>query len=124
MISNSIIMELIADGVQWYYLSYDHKAAVMATNPPLTSNVGWAHHWIPDDIQQQFPLWRVGKLRSLRFDPDGMINRMYIGRMFKFAKRFFPQEVGETVKPILNKHNDKHGLINAGIAIDETQIKT
>jgi len=115
-------MELIADRVQWYYLSYDHKRAIEALSQqyPLFNPKGEGFHneWIPREIQLQFPLWRVGKLRSLRFDPDGMINRMYIGRMFKYAKVFFPHQVGKDVKPILHLNQDKYELIAAGLAVE------
>jgi hypothetical protein len=121
-------MELIANGVQWYYLSYDHKRAIEALSQqyPLinaTPKKGFHHEWIPDEIKQQFPLWKMGKLRSMRFDPDGMINRLYVGHMFKYAKCFFPSQLGKELKPILHPNSDTYGLIKAGLAIDETLIK-
>lgn len=126
MLGNSITMDLISSGVLWYYKSYDHKAAVEEMKKrtpnyyinPLTS----MDLYVPDEIKNQFIIWRKGKLRSLRFDPEGMINRMYIGRMYKFAKCFLLNDIGVDVKPILNYYEDKHGLISAGIAVDETQI--
>lgn len=123
MIGNSIIMELIADGVQWHYLSYDHKAARKMNEQLFTSASTMSHDWIPDELKQQFPLWRTGKLRSVVFDPDGLIAKMFIGRNHKYAKRFFPSEVGDSVKPILNINNDKYGLIPAGLAVEESQLE-
>ena len=58
----------------------------------------------------------------MKFDPDGMIAKMYVGRSFKYTKRFFPQEVGVSIKPIINASGDKHGLIQAGLAVDENLI--
>lgn len=125
MIGNSIIMQLIADGVKWYYLSYDHKSAIEVLSlqyPLINPRDKYHYEWIPDEIKKQFPQWKTGKLRSMRFDPDGMINRMYIGHHFKYAKCFFPEQVGRDVKPILHPNSDQYGLIAAGLAVDETQI--
>jgi len=126
-------MELISEGVLWYYLSYDHKAAVdelmqggthvNISGASTTRRPDYSYFPVPDEIKRNHLMWRVGKLRSMRFDPDGMINRMYIGNMYKYAKCFFPYEVGKTVKPILNWHRDRWGLISAGLAIDETTLK-
>ena len=128
MIGNSVIMQLIADGVQWYYLSYDHKAAseeFKHQNQYNSSYFGDGYNLyflIPDEIKQNHLLWRKGKLRSMRFDPDGMIYKMYIGHYYKYAKCFLPTEVGINVKPILNSQNDSFGLIAAGLAVDEKLI--
>lgn len=135
MIGNSVIMELIADGVLWHYESYDHKAAVEelkqrnSQGKPMgytTKNLFELEnscYGIPDTVKTKFFEWKIGKLRSMRFDPDGMIERMYIGRSSKYTKRFFPNEVGIRVKPILNSNDDKFGLIQAGLAIDESLLK-
>jgi len=129
MIGNSVIMELIANGVLWHYESYDHKAAVdeiMKTKHIIkTTNhlngFEYRTYPIPDEIKHNHLLLRVGKLRSMKFDTDGMIAKMYVGRSFKYVKAFFPQEIGtERIKPILNKNDDKFGLIKAGLAVDET----
>lgn len=128
MIGNSVIMELIANGVLWYYESYNHKAACDEINMLVITkkSIGYAlsdsPYVIPDNIKIKHLLWRTGKLRTMRFDPDGMIFRMYVGRSFRYAKGFFPQDVGKTIKPILNHNNDKFNLIQAGLAVDENQI--
>lgn len=116
-------MQLIANGVQWYYLSYDHKKAMEENKTKPPEHLPFRQVWVSDEIKQQYPLWRIGKLRILRFDPDGMIKRMYIGRMYKYAKCFFPNQVGVDVKPIIHPNCDDYGLIQAGLAVDETQIK-
>lgn len=124
-------MELISEGVQWYYLSYDHKAAVDELMQAGTSvhfsgsaptKPDYSYFPVPNEVKNNHLVWRVGKLRSMRFDPDGMINRMYIGRMYKYAKVFSPRDMGKTVKPILNWNCDRWGLISAGLAIDETNL--
>lgn len=126
MIGNSVIMELIANGVHWHYQSYDHKAAVAEMKQSHTSSpfedLDFFTNFVPDELKEKYPEWKTGKLRSMRFDPDGMIERMYIGRSSKYCKRFFPQQVGIEVKPILNKNDDKFGLIQAGLAVDESQL--
>jgi len=114
MIGNSIIMELIANCVLWHYESYDHKAAM--------AELVWLNNSLPDELKQKHAHMKVGKLRTMRFDPDGMIARMYVGRSFKYAKRFFPQDVGVSIKPILNPNDDKFNLISAGLAVDENVI--
>jgi hypothetical protein len=134
MIGNSVIMELIANGVLWHYESYDHKAAVeeMKQRKVQGKSMGYqtnnlfefenSCYGIPDLVKQKFFEWKIGKLRSMRFDPDGMIARMYVGRSNKYCKRFFPQEVGVNIKPIINLNDDKFGLIQAGLAIDESSL--
>ena len=127
-------MELIANGVLWHYESYDHKAAVEALKQrglqgkPIgytTKNlfeIPTSCYGVPDTVKAKFFEWKKGKLRSMRFDPDGMISRMYVGRSNKYCKRFLPQDVGKSIKPILNPNADKFGLIQAGLAVDENQI--
>lgn len=131
MIGNSVIMELIANGVLWHYESYDHKAAVeeiMETKHLIkTTNhlngFDYRTYPITDELKEKYGHMKVGKLRTMKFDPDGMIQKMYVGRSFKYAKAFFPQEIGtERIKPILNKNDDKFDLIKAGLAIDETTL--
>jgi hypothetical protein len=124
MIGNSIIMELIMDGVLWWYISYDHKAALETFNQiypdsKLANNFSPVVGFVPPEILTGHVMWRVGKIRSMKFDSDGLIERMYIGHSSKFAKRFFPSEVGKFVKPILKSYNDKYGLLSAGLAVDE-----
>lgn len=125
-------MELISEGVLWRYLSYDHKAAVdeliakgntIHFSGSAPTRPDYSYFPVPDEVKRNHLIWRTGKLRSMKFDPDGMINRMYIGNMYKYAKRFMPYEVGKTVKPILHPQNDKWGLIMAGLAIDETTLR-
>jgi hypothetical protein len=126
MIGNSVIMELIADTVLWYYLSYDHKKAVEeAKRLDLQGKfIGYPDscYNIPDALKAKFVEWKTGKLRLLKFDSDGMIFKLYIGRSSRYAKGFFPNEVGTIVKPILNINGDKYGLIATGLAVDESQI--
>lgn len=124
MIGNSVIMELIMDGVLWWYISYDHKAALEAynqiyPNSKLAGDFSPVVSFIPPEILTGHVMWRVGKLRSLKFDPDGLISRMYIGHSSLYVKRFFPNEVGEFVKPILKSYNDKYDLLSKGLAVDE-----
>lgn len=117
-------MDLIADGVLWWYISYDYKAALEAYNQihpdsKLASNFSSVINFLPPQILTGHVKWRVGKLRTVKFDPDGLVSRIYIGRSSMYAKRFFPNEVGEFVKPILKSYNDKYGLLSAGLAVDE-----
>ena len=126
MIGNSVIMELIANGTLWYYESYDHKAAIkeMRLHSPSTGTSMFNdNQYVSHEVKQNHIVWRKGKLRLLKFDPDGMIQVMYVGRSHRFAKSFIPQNVGVTLKPILNVNGDKLGLIKAGLAIDETSLK-
>ena len=130
MIGNSVIMELIADCVKWHYESYDHQAAMteikqMSNIPHTTKNLFEnpnSCYGVPDELKVKHAHMKIGKLRSMRFDPDGMIERMYVGRSSKYAKRFFPQQVGVNIKPIININCDKHGLIPRGLAIDESSL--
>lgn len=124
MIGNSVIMELIADCVKWYYESYDYRAAkdeMDRVHPPDPNSCGvW--DYMPPELMEKYAHMKTGKLRSLKFDPDGMISRMYVGRNHRYAKAFFPQDVGVKIKPILNKNDDKFGLIKAGLGVDESSL--
>ena len=127
MIGNSVIMEMIANGTLWYYKSYDHKAAceeLNIKNPQSGTSLfeKQSHYYIPEEVKENYIVWRVGKLRTMMFDPDGLIKKMYVGRSFKYAKRFFPEEVGKTIKPILNLQADKFNLIKAGLAVDKSTL--
>jgi len=123
-------MELIANAVKWHYESYDHKAAVeeirQTKHVIKTTNhfdgFNFRSYPISDELKQKYAHMKIGKLRTMKFDPDGMIQKMYVGRSNKYAKAFFPQDVGDTIKPILNPNDDKFGLIQAGLAVDETQL--
>jgi hypothetical protein len=126
-------MELIADCVHWYYLSYDHKKAIEEFHlkmygVPISDSTTYQTYqfdmsYVPDELKQNHPLWRTGKLQTIVFDPDGIISKLYIGRNHRYAKRFFPQEVGITVKPIININCDKYDLIQAGLAINENLLE-
>ena len=115
-------MELIANAVKWHYISYDHKAAMDEIRGNMPKNHKFFHQDVPDEMKKKYAHMKIGKLRSMRFDPDGMVERMYVGRSNKFCKRFFPQDVGDTIKPILNPNDDKFGLLQAGLAVDETKL--
>jgi len=126
MIGNSVLMELIANGTLWYYQSYNYKAAVEEFK--LNNKNSYPTQHIPSEyiginLKQKHKVMRIGKLRTMTFDPDGMVQKMYIGRSFKFTRRFFPEQVGVDVKPIINIHADKYGLIKAGLAVDESTLK-
>lgn len=124
MIGNSVIMELIANCVLWHYESYDHKAAIAEFGNPYSPNAdkAWLINSLPDELKEKYAHMKVGKLRTMKFDPDGMVAKMYVGRSFKYCKAFFPQDVGVSIKPILNPNDDKFNLIKAGLAVDENQI--
>jgi hypothetical protein len=117
-------MELIANGTLWYYQSYDHKAAIEEMQKLYPTYHVYKNSPVPDEFKRSNVIWRIGKLRTMTFDPDGMIEKMYVGRSYKFTKKFFPEEIGTVlIKPILNYNNDKYGLIKAGLAVDENLIK-
>jgi len=94
MIGNSILMELISNGTLWYYQSYDHKAAIdeMRMNgmlPDYVVNDQYRTMSVPIEFKRSNLVWRIGKLRTMTFDPDGFVKKMYVGRSFKFTKCFF-----------------------------------
>ncbi len=123
MIGNSVLMELIANGTLWYYISYDHKAAIAELQLRYPHHDIHMKEYVPDELKIKYKVLRIGKLRTLMFDPDGFIKKMYVGRSFKYNKMFFPSEVGTIrIKPIINPQADKYGLIQAGLAVDETTL--
>ena len=74
-------MELIANAVKWHYISYDHKAAVdeIMQTRHLVKTTNQANGFkfrtypITDELKEKYEHMKVGKLRTMKFDPDGMI---------------------------------------------------
>ena len=96
MIGNTLLMKLICDGVIWYYQSYDHKAAVKdmlaSNNHYYMESFNRTHDmYVPNDVQEKHRIWRTGKLWTVRFDPDGIVSKIYVGHYLKYAKCFFPR---------------------------------
>jgi hypothetical protein len=115
-------MELIANGTLWYYDSYNHKAAIEEMQKSYPNIHIHKNESVPYEIKLNHKVMRIGKLRTMTFDPDGFVEKMYIGHSFKYAKKFLPSDIGEIIKPIIKLHADKYALIKAGIAADENVI--
>jgi hypothetical protein len=121
------IKSFILDRCSFKYKSYDHKKAVeycIGLNPDYfhfygTNKKSW---YIPDEIKGLFVVYRIGKLRSLKIDPNGKICGIVIGN--KYYKTYKPYELGFDVKPILLPDNDFYKLIERGLAIDFYNFET
>lgn len=131
MLSQEIIKHLIVSGVKFKYKSYNHKKAVEeikeieAKNGVVSytdKNMFQLQHscWsIPQEIKDKHEVWRYGKLWEVHFNRFGDVDKMYIGAMFKFKKCFWVNEMGNTVKPMIFKTDDKYDLISQGLAIED-----
>jgi len=93
------------NGGRFEYLSYDHALAkehFLRTDEGeklnqldcLFNEYPAFDKWdIPKEIRDQYSYWRNGKLRSIQFNPDGSILRVYIGA--KRARTFYKCDLHE-----------------------------
>jgi hypothetical protein len=124
MLENKHILSAVTQNVLWYYESYDHQKAVehMENSQGHTYKFKLHGHDIPNDIKRLFSVWRIGKLRQMRFNNQGMIQRVFIGK--RYNKSFWHVELGIKAKPIFeSQHHDPYGLIQAGVAVTIDDIK-
>ena len=122
-----IIKELIINGVRFKYLSYNHKKALEFIN--CTSNntannynnngFPFPYYGITNELKDQFPIWRTGRIWEITFNRVGEIVKVYIGKNPKFKKAFYIQDFGIKFKPILFISDDKHNLITNNLAVEE-----
>lgn len=127
MIPYQELLKIVTEGCKFSYESYDHKKAreeikTLGTNVVYQANNYFemfdSCYGIPDYIKQNHIVWRIGKLRSVKFNPDGKMCKFYIGA--RWAKVFFLEDIGVKVKPIIFKSDDSFDLIGQGLAIEET----
>jgi hypothetical protein len=122
--SYKAIKDCIFLGVKYKYESYDHQKAILEFNDHLhkigklrvDENLIDSNEFIPDNIKQNCIVWRIGKIRKIKFNPQGKMWIFYIGN--RRAKRFFCDDFGIKVFPIIHKIDDKYNLINQNLAID------
>jgi hypothetical protein len=124
MLENNHILDAVSQNLLWYYQSYDHQKAVeyVENSQGVRLTPYNRRHGIPDEIKVLFEVWRIGKVRQIKFNNQGFIQRMYIGK--RYAKSFWHSELGTKVKPIFETpYQDQYGLIPAGVAVTIDQIK-
>lgn len=123
MLENKHILSAVSQNVLWYYQSYDHQKAVeYMKNNGIEPSIEFMGSGIPPEIIKMFEVWRIGKVRQIRFTNMGYIQRMFIGK--RYVKTFWYTHIGKTVKPIFETQNqDEYGLIQAGVAVTIDQIK-
>jgi hypothetical protein len=118
-----IIKELIINGVRFKYLSYNHKKALEwlnTTQKYTTPNQTLIKiSYVPNELKDQFPIWRTGRIWEITFNRVGEIVKVYIGKNPKFKKAFYIQDFGIKFKPILFISDDKHNLITNNLAVEE-----
>lgn len=120
MIPYDIIKELVVSGIMYSYESYDHNAAVeeYKMNGVKIFNFNNYHSWdIPIEIKLNHVVWRKGKLRQIQFDSKSNMVSFLIGN--KRYKRFYINDFGVSVKPIIFKSDDKYNLISQGLAVED-----
>lgn len=126
MLENKHILSAVTQNVLWYYQSYDHQKAVEYMENSQGHTYKFKLHLhsrgIPDEVKQLFRVWRIGKLRQIKFTNHGFIERMYVGK--RYTKSFWHSELGKTVKPIFETPTqDPYGLVQAGVAVTIDDIK-
>jgi hypothetical protein len=124
MIPYEILKELVINGVKFKYESYDHKKALKeyeqtqstsaSTSNWACANLAWG---IPDNIKKNHAVWRVGRLWEVYFNKKGEMYRFKIG--CHYAKNFYLDDFGITVKPIIFKSDDKYDLIGQDLAVED-----
>ena len=95
------LLDIIKTGCKFEYKSYDHKKAVAefkTTEAYIEYKEPPDCFSMPVDIKDKYTIWKVGKIRSIEFNPDGSFRRAKIGN--KYSKTFYPSDFGVTVKPI------------------------
>jgi hypothetical protein len=114
------IESFILSGCKFQYISYDHKKAAdyyknewkgeKYLGPKIPQSYG-----MPKEIKEKFQVLRTGKLRQIEFSPNGKMWRFKIGA--KYAKTYYRDDFGDSVKPILDPKQDVHKLIKRGLAV-------
>ena len=116
---DNVIKSFILSGCKFQYESYDHKKAAefyLNEYKGIKFGLGIPQSYdMPDEIKEQFKIYKIGKLRSVDISPIGSIYRAKIGQ--KYSKTYYCADFGIKVKPILTKKQDKHNLINNNFAI-------
>jgi len=125
MLETKHILDAVRQNVLWYYQSYDHQKAVeyLENSQGIRlTNAFDKKYGIPDEIKQLFEVWRIGKLRQIKFDNYCEVQRLYIGK--RYIKSFWYSELGKSVKPIFETpQQDQYGLIQAGVATTIDQLR-
>ena len=87
------ILKAIQNKCKFRYKSYDHKAAIRDYNEmPAYAEVRSRSKApdcfdMPAELKTKHETWKIGKLRTITFFPDGDINRMSIGN--RYSKNFY-----------------------------------
>lgn len=99
------LLDIIKTGCKFEYKSYDHKKAaeIYKKTPQYIKYQSEFKEvpncfYMPDEIKEQTEVWKVGKVRSVKFNPMGNIQSVKIGS--RYAKTFYLSDFGVTVKPI------------------------
>jgi hypothetical protein len=127
MIPYPELIKLVANGCRFQYESYDHLKAYEEVKALGVNVVYQANNFfeafdscygIPDHIKQKHIVWRIGKIRSVSFNPDGKMWKFYIGA--RRTKVFFINDIGVRAKPMIFKSDDHLDLIGQGLAVQDT----
>jgi len=124
------IISFINTGIQYQYISYDHKKALIDYEFNRTGMAGIEQiltpekpdcFYMPDYLKQKYAIARVGKLRTVNYNRSGQPWCFKIGA--KYSKSYYARDFGLTVKPILNPKNTSYKkLIDQGVAISTHTI--
>jgi len=131
MIDYNIVKELVLSGCKYQYDSYDYDKArqeireIIASgkivDPDLDNQYfgeTYSKDWvIPDKIKQKHQVWRIGKIRLIKFNNNSEMWYFKIG--CRYYKTYYIHDFGVKVKPIISKFDDRWGLIPQGLAIEK-----
>lgn len=98
------LLNTIISGCKFKYFSYDHKEALEEYKTSDEYKVIRKYirnpnsHDMPDDLKEKYRTERVGKLRSVHFNPSGRAFRFKIGA--RYAKTYYIEDFGVSVFPL------------------------
>ena len=99
MMESKEILQILFSGCKFKYKSYDHVKAVdefKTTEAYIEYKQPPDCFSMPAELKEKHTVWKVGKLRSIEFNPDGSFRRAKIGN--KYSKTFYAADFGVNVK--------------------------
>jgi hypothetical protein len=99
------VKSILLSGCKFKYYSYDHKKAELEyrAKHPFKGDEFFDLKIdcfsIPDDLKEKYKTEKVGKIRSVYFNPKGEVRNVKIGS--KYSKTFYCEDFGVKVFPIL-----------------------
>lgn len=99
------LLNIITSGCLFRYYSYNHKEALKEYHSDDKYSIVRIHiphpncFFMPDELKEKYKVEKIGKLREIRFAPNGRACHFKIGA--KYSKTFFLDDFYKNVFPIL-----------------------